>query len=137
MMGRAFKPVAFLFSCISLMSCTAMVAQDVPRAAGAYAVPPNYRQLVARKIIEGTAHLGPIRSATISLPVERFVGLVNGGTRPVVCATTTTEGPVISQVTRWIIWFENGKIESAVANPGAIYCAGVLDAPFPEVVKRN
>ena len=105
--------------------------------AGAYAAPPNYRQLVARKVIEGTAHIGPIRSATISRPTDRFVGLLGGGSRPIVCATATNDGRFIQQVTHWLFMFENGKIASVAVNPGAIYCAGVPDGPFPEVVRRG
>jgi hypothetical protein len=107
------------------------------RASISYAVPSNYRQLVARKVIEGTAHIGPIRSATISQPAEKFAGLAHGGTRPIVCATTTNEGRLISQSTGWLIMFENGQIAQAIVNPGAIWCLGVQDGPFPEVVKAK
>jgi hypothetical protein len=123
-----------LLSSNLLVGC---VTTNDNRAANAYAVPSNYRQLIARKIIEGTAHIGPIRSAAISQPADRFVGLVNGGTRPVVCATTTADGRFIPTTTRWLVLFENGQITSAIVNPGAIYCAGVPEEPFPEVVKRT
>ncbi len=102
-----------------------------------YAVPAHYRQLVAQKVIEGTKHIGPIRSATISRPVDRFVGLVSGGSRPVVCATTTNEGRFIAQTTHWLFLFENGQIASALPNPPAIHCISVQDEPFPEVAKRT
>src|SRR5262245_9305565 len=101
------------------------VTTDGDRASVSYAVPSNYRQLVARKVIAGTAHIGPIRSATISQPAEKFMGLVNGGMRPIVCATTTNEGRLISQSTTWLFSFENGQIAQAIVNPGAIYCLNV------------
>jgi hypothetical protein len=133
-MNRTAKSGVCLLSSILLASC---VTTNDNRASTTYVVPSNYRQLVARKVIEGTAHIGPIRGAAISQPAERFVGLVNGGTRLVVCATTTAEGRFIPTTTRWLVLFENGQIASAIVNPGAIYCAGVPEEPFPEVVKRT
>jgi hypothetical protein len=131
-MSRAAKSSLCLLVAIQLAGCT--TTND--RAAGAYAVPSNYRQLVARKIIEDKAHGQSIRSAVISQPAERFVGLLGGGTRPIVCAETTHEGPLIPHHTRWLFLFENGQIAAAAVNPGAIYCANVPDQPFPEVVQR-
>jgi hypothetical protein len=131
-MRAALRLIACVL-CGNLLSGCVTTGSD--RASASYAVPSNYRQLVARKVIEGTAHIGPIRSATISQPAEKFMGLVNGGTRPVVCATTTNEGRLISQSTTWLFSFENGQIAQAIVNPGAIYCLNVQDGPFPEVVK--
>jgi hypothetical protein len=133
MRGPAKSAIGLL--CTTLLA--GCVTTDGDRSSGTYAVPPNYRQLVARKVIEGTAHIGPIRSASISQPVERFAGLLGGGSRPIVCAGTTNDGRLISQDTRWLFMFENGQIASAVANPGAIYCAGVVEGPFPEVAKSR
>jgi hypothetical protein len=131
-MHCAVKLVAWIV-CGSLLSGCVTTGGDH----ASYAVPSNYRQLVARKVIEGTAHIGPVRSATISQPAEKFAGLAHGGTRPIVCATTTNEGRLISQSTGWLIMFENGQIAQAIANPGAIWCLGLQDGPFPEVVKAR
>jgi hypothetical protein len=78
----------------------------------------------------------PVSSATISQPAEVFGGLANGGMRPTVCATTTVEGPLLPTTTRWIFMFEDGRISVKQANPGAIYCAGIPQSPFPEALKR-
>jgi hypothetical protein len=131
---RGARLIACVF-CVNLLA--GCVTTNGDRASVSYAAPSNYRQLVARRVIEGTAHIGPIRSATISQPAEKFVGLAHGGTRPIVCATTTNEGRLISQSTSWLIMFENGQITQAIVNPGAIWCLGVQDGPFPEVVKAK
>ena len=99
-----------------------------------YAFPSNYRQLVAHKVVEGTKHIGPILSATVSRPVDRFVGVMSGGSRPVVCATTTNQGRLISQTTHWLFLFENGQVASAIPNPPAIHCISVQDEPFPDAL---
>jgi hypothetical protein len=131
---RAARFITCVF-CVNLLA--GCVTTNGDRASVSYAAPSNYRQLVARRVIEGTAHIGPIRSATISQPAEKFAGLVNVGTRPVVCATATNEGRFISQGTTFLFLFENGQIAQATVNPGAIWCLGLQDGPFPEVVKAR
>jgi hypothetical protein len=126
-MSRTATSSAWLFSIVLLAGCQTTNDGGGP---GKYAVPANYRQLVAHKVIEGTKHIGPVRSATISQPAKSLTGY------SMVCATTTNEGRFIHQTTRWLIFFENGQILSATANPGAIHCASVPDQPFPEVVQR-
>jgi hypothetical protein len=86
--------------------------------------------LSRKRVIEGTKHIGPIRSATVSQPAKSLTGY------PMVCAATTNEGRLINQTTRWMIFFQNGQIFSATPNPGAIHCASVPEQPFPEVVQR-
>ena len=132
-MNLTAKSSVCLLSAVLLASC--VTTNDGGSAS--YAVPLNYRQLVARKVTEDTARVGPIRTATISQPVERFMGVMNGGSRPVVCAMTSIDGAFIPHVTRWLFLFENGQIASAWPNPGAIYCMSAPDGPFPEAVKRT
>jgi hypothetical protein len=122
----------WLLSTVLLAAC--QTTND--RGTVSYAVPSNYRQLVARKVTEDTARLGPIRNATISQPVERFLGVM-GVSRPIVCVMTSNDGPFIPHVTRWFFLFENGQIVSTVQNPGAIYCMSAPEEPFPEAVKRT
>ena len=99
-----------------------------------YGAPSNYRQLIARELMKEAS---PYSRATISQPAEVFAGAINGGTRPVICATTFNEGGLLPTATRWIFLFEDGRISAKEANPGAIYCAGVPESPFPEALKQN
>jgi hypothetical protein len=126
-MSRMATSIACLFSIVLLAGCQTTNGDGTPTN---YAVPANYRQLVAQRVIEGTKHIGPIRSATISQPAKSLTGY------PMVCAATTNEGRLINQTTRWMIFFQNGQIFSATSNPGAIHCASVPEQPFPEVVQR-
>jgi hypothetical protein len=106
-----------------------------------FGAPPNYRQLIARKLTQ--EETSPISSATISQPVEVFAGAINGGgTRPIICATTVTEGGLLPLTTKWIFVFEDGQLSAQNNRPGAmragaIWCAGVPESPFPEALKRN
>jgi hypothetical protein len=127
-MSRTTALRACLLSTVLLAGCQTTSDSGAPST---YAVPSNYRQLVAQRVVEGTKHIGPIRSATISQPAKSLTGY------PMVCATTTNEGRLINQTTRWLIFFQNGQILSATPNPGAIHCASVPDQPFPEVVQRG
>jgi hypothetical protein len=104
-----------------------------PSPVALYSAPADYRLLVARAIAPKPGYR--VLSATISKPTERWGGLLGGGFRPVVCATTTIEGRFMPLTTRWLVMFENGKVYGARAEPPAIYCLNVPEGPFPEVVK--
>jgi hypothetical protein len=127
-------------ACLAL-SCLEAGCTTIAERQQKFGVPPNYRQVIARKLQEQTT---PISSATISAPVEVFAGAINGGgTRPIICATTVVEGGLLPLRTEWIFTFENGQLSAHNSNGpmwlqvGAIWCAGVAESPFPEALKRT
>jgi hypothetical protein len=102
-----------------------------------YGAPPNYRELIARELLQVQAKGSlSFSSATISQPTVSFVGIANGNERPVVCVTTVIEGPLIPTTTRWLFMFEGGQVAASRVNPGALYCNFPM-SPFPEAMKRN
>ena len=129
MVSRLFVGICVALSFVEV-GCTTIAERQQK-----FGVPPNYRQVIARKLTEEETL--PISSATISEPVEVFAGAINGGgTRPVICATTVVQGPVMLSPTKWIFVFENGQL-TGQRSPGALWCAGVPESPFPEVLKRS
>jgi hypothetical protein len=99
------------------------------------AVPPNYRQLVAARILESTDRQ-KIHHAQISRPQEAWTGLVNGGNRPVVCAVIKRETPLVANARDcWLVTFQDGKVAAAWYSYAGCDCAGL--SPFNEVVRRR
>jgi hypothetical protein len=99
------------------------------------AVPANYRQLVAARILE-TTDRQKIRRAQISRPQEAWPGLVNGGNRPVVCAVIFRETPLFAEGRDcWLLTFQDGKVATAGYSYAACDCAGF--SPFNEVLSRR
>lgn len=85
-------------------------------------VPANYRQLVARKLVASVNW--KIQKVRVSRPYQQWVGLINGGTRPVVCAEVyrdTLFGPGGRDI--WLFTFQDGRIDWATAVGGALYTA--------------
>jgi hypothetical protein len=135
MVSRLFIGVCVALSLFEV-GCTTIAERQQK-----FGVPPNYRQLIARKLTQ--EQTSPISSATISQPVEVFAGAINGGgTRPIICATTVIQGGLLPLTTEWIFTFENGQLSAQNSNGpmwtsvGAIWCAGVAESPFPEALKR-
>jgi hypothetical protein len=99
------------------------------------AVPSNYRRLVASRILE-TTERQKIRRAQISRPVEKWVGLINGGNRPAVCAVIYRETPLFAEGRDcWLITFVGGSIASAGYSYEGCNCAGF--SPFVEVLGKK
>jgi len=104
------------------------------------AVPPNYRQLVARALAE---KLDParFRDARISAPVMRNVDIISGE-QPTVCVTASPvnfgERIVLYDGGNpaWIFLFENGQVSKWFAPVRAVGCRGLEWSPFPEFGKR-
>src|SRR5262245_61233966 len=73
-------------------------------------VPSNYRQQVARRILESTDRKN-IRRARISQPQDLWVGLLSGGSRPVVCVEVIRE-TILTSTARdlWVFTFQDGRI---------------------------
>jgi hypothetical protein len=99
------------------------------------AVPQNYRQLVASKILERTDRQ-KIRRAQISRPQVAWVGLLQGGNRPVVCAVIFRETPLFAEGRDcWLVTFQDGKVATAGYSYAGCDCADML--PFNEVLPRK
>jgi hypothetical protein len=99
------------------------------------AIPPNYRQLVASKILEKTDRQ-KIRRAQISRPQVAWVGLLQGGNRPVVCAVIFRETPLFAEGRDcWIVTFQDGKVATAGYSYAGCDCAGM--SSFNEVLPRK
>lgn len=119
----------------SAVALNTATAEAQKAKTSSYAAPPNYRQLIVKKLQQ--THYAPyIRRALISQPYEEWVGLMSGGHRPVVCVEVYRETLLSSEGRDiWIFSFENGEIATAgFAYPGP----GCKDlSPLNEVVKRK
>ena len=99
------------------------------------AVPANYRQLVASRILE-TTDRQKIRRAQISRPQEAWAGLLSGGNRPAICAVIFRETPLFSEGRDcWLFTFQDGRVATAGYSYAGCDCAGM--SPFNEVVGRR
>jgi hypothetical protein len=99
------------------------------------AVPPNYRQLVAARILESTDRQN-IRRAQISRPKETWAGLVHGGHRPAVCAVIFRETPLFAEGRDcWLLIFQDGKVDAAWYSYAGCDCSGF--SRFNEVLGRR
>jgi hypothetical protein len=134
-----------------LGACTTSDAGSAKPGAvkAATAVPPNYRQLMAR-YIAANVDRGKVLKAEISRPGvwESPIGLFEP--KPIACARWTAQGAIIQQTYVLAFTFENGKIAEAFdpgyINPaaGGAFAAAIKQAatcgklsysPFPELMK--
>jgi hypothetical protein len=110
---------------------SAATAQVQGAKGAANAVPPNYRQLVAQRILESTDRRN-IRRAGISRPQEQWVGLLSGGNQPAVCVEVIRETLLTSNARDvWMFTFRDGRIATAYysnANCGNF-------SPFEELLR--
>lgn len=115
-----------------------------PTAVGAEAedsvkrnVPPNYRQIVAAEMHRTLKDPYSVRDAEISMPQEGFVGLLNGGGAPVVCARYNAKnsfgGYTGIQHTAYV--FRDSRISTTIPNGQA--CANRMFYPFPEAMQKS
>ncbi len=99
-------------------------------------VPANYRQLVADWMRQNLKDPYSVRDAVISSPFLGFVGLLNGGNAPLVCARYNAKNSfgayIGEQPTAFI--FAHGNLQTTLEKPLA--CADPLPdyAPFPEAM---
>lgn len=134
----------FLVLCLAIAGCatpnSVAVAQE--RAAkSSVSVPANYRQLVARRL---AANKGKVIKAEISRPGEGWMGLINGGNRPLVCARVTFQGSMIQQTYVAGFTFEKGQIADEFYPggyggllQGALTCDKLSYGPFPEMARSR
>ena len=112
------------------------------------AVPANYRQLMARHILENVDR-GKVLKAEISRPGvwESPIGIFEP--KPIACARWLARGPIIDQTFTLAFTFENGKIadtfDPTYVNPAmgalsaallnAVTCGKLAYSSFPELMK--
>ena len=106
---------------------------------GSTAAPANYRRAVAAAMRE-LVDVSTIKSAQITRPHERFVGLLYGGTRPVVCVSAVHPNLLgLDAPNPYLFYFNNGRAEGykqGYYGPGTQYqigCRGEQFTPFPEL----
>jgi hypothetical protein len=99
----------------------------------ANSVPPNYRELIVRRILESTDPRS-IRRARISEPHEQWAGLFSGGNQPTICVEVIRETILTSNARDvWAFTFQDGRIATATysnANCGDY-------SPFNELLQRR
>ena len=114
-----------------LAACATTSAASQERA-----VPANYKLLIAKHI--RATEKNPILSAQVSRPSQAWMGLINGGNRPIACARWTFKGSLIDQTQVAGYFFENGKISEAFypsyyGGAMLLTCGNVTYVPFPEL----
>jgi hypothetical protein len=95
--------------------------------------------------LAASVDLNRLVKAEISLPGEGWMGLINGGNRPMACVNLTFDGPLIPQTQTTGYTFKNGLIDDAFSievYPGGAVMAVIASAttcgkftyvPFPEL----
>lgn len=151
MVGRSIPwALGALASLLLLGACaTTDAASGKPGAIKtSTAVPPNYRQLIARHILANVDR-GKVLKTEISRPGvwESPIGFFEP--KPIACARWVARGPIIDQTHVLAFTFENGKIadtfDPTYVNPAmgalsaallnAATCGKLSYAPFPELMK--
>jgi hypothetical protein len=114
------------------------------KGTGANAIPPNYRQLVARKLATAI-DLSAFRDPKISTPVERNVSEFGFDAQPSVCVQAV---PVHGgEYPAWIFVFQNGQVSRErfpakwrarmIVPSRMLSCRGLDWSPFPEFNSRT
>jgi hypothetical protein len=124
-----------------------------------YAAPPGYRQMIARAIAETYAKnnlpMSRILKAEITAPANGWMGIFDGGNRPIVCARLTVKSQgLFSDQSTYVVGytFEKGRVAGEFfpenINPalgGAVgaairnanTCGNLSYGPFPELMRSK
>ena len=94
-------------------------------------LPANYRQLVAQYVLAHNRYV--IRDAMISVPYNKYGGILRDGTIPAVCVAIYRDNP-LGMVVRdnWVLTVENGRVQELAI--GLDTCSGL--SPFKELRRR-
>jgi hypothetical protein len=135
MVGSKWTSKGFTAALLIIGGCSISDELSAQEKGYGSAVPPNYRRLVASRILESTDRQ-KIRRAQISRPVEKAVGLFNGGNRPAVCVVIYRETPLFAEARDcWLVTFDRGSIASAGYSYAGCDCAGL--SSFVEVLGKK
>jgi hypothetical protein len=94
--------------CLTLAACATTGGAD---EAASLAAPADYKKVVAAKLHE-IEDVRAIRSAEITAPHKKWMGLIAGGMRQVVCVRLVRPAPLGGLGDyHYIFLFNNGKVE--------------------------
>jgi hypothetical protein len=80
-------------------------------SSGNISAPSNYRQAIAAKLKQWEK-VSDIRSAEITKPHNKFLGLIVGGTRPAVCVKLVMPNLIGSNAAYYYdFYFDNGEVD--------------------------
>ena len=105
---------------------------------GSTAAPPNYKQAVAARMRE-MVDVSTVKSAQITRPHERFMGLVYGGTRQAVCVSAVHPNIIGMDAPHpYMFYFNDGRADGfrlGSTGPGVqvVGCGSEPYMPFPEL----
>lgn len=137
--GRRLQCVAGMVTvCAILGGCATNAA---PGAASTTAVPANYKQVITAEI-RSWEDASAVQSGEISAPHERWMGLINGGTRPIVCVRLIKPLLFGNIGPAWyLFFFDNGKPDYVRLGSTGPYsqvdCGHQQMMPFTEVARRR
>jgi hypothetical protein len=116
-MGDQMKRNLLLLPVLAAILFLSGATGDVAQASNA--VPANYHQLVARRLVADINW--KIQRIRVSRPYQEWMGVFNG-TRPVVCAEVIRDslfGPGSRDL--YLLSFQDGRVNSSGVLSGAIY----------------
>ena len=100
---------------------------------GSISAPQNYRQLIAAKLRQWE-DVPTIRSAEISKPHQKFVGLIYGGTRPTVCVKLGQPNLIgMPSTFYYVFYFSDGQVDGykqGAVMPEQVPLIGCGDQPL-------
>jgi hypothetical protein len=146
MLGRCLRGVFGAAAIAALVSGCASTAETASGggalATNTIVAPTNYRQAVPAKLRQ-MEDASTISAAEITKPHERWMGLINGGTRPVVCVRLVRPNILGTPATYfYMFYFDNGVADGyqqgAISPMHAmmIGCQGEPLTPFTELKRR-
>lgn len=106
-MHHGVRRIAALASAAAVSACAS--GGSLTGGGGSVAVPQNYRQQIAAKLRQWE-DVSTIRSAEITGPHDKFVGLLFGGTRPSVCVKLGMPNMIGGAGTYYYVFYFNGGV---------------------------
>ena len=98
-------------SAIAVVASGCASSGGLTGSSGNIAAPSNYRQAIAAKLRQWEK-VSDIRSAEISQPHNKFLGLIVGGTRPTVCVKLVMPNLIGSNAAYYYdFYFDNGEVD--------------------------
>jgi hypothetical protein len=111
--GRGISRAAWCGVAVALALASSGCASSggLTGSSGNISAPSNYRQAIAAKLRQWEK-VSDIRSAEISQPHNKFLGLIVGGTRPTVCVKLVMPNLIGSNAAYYYdFYFDNGEVD--------------------------